>query len=82
MNDCSINTTVGQLNFFRWVIENSVLDFGEENLIDIETDMNKSIKHLYRRKSKDKVRRKRKELSISATKTISKHDVTIVVKFE
>ena len=84
INNQSINTTVGQLNFFRWAIQNKILDYVEENLSEIETDMNNSIKHLYRRKNKDKEkkRRKRKELSVSATKTVNKHDVTILVKFE
>ena len=81
-----INTTVGQLNFFRWAIKNRIVDYVENNLGDIEEDMNNSIKHLYRRKNKDKdkesKRRKRKELSISATKTVNKHDVKIIVKFE
>ena len=86
INNQSINTTVGQLNFFRWAIQNKILNYVEENLSEIENDMNSSIKHLYRRKNKDKdkekIRRKRKELSVSATKTVSKHDVTILVKFE
>ena len=80
-----INTTVGQLNFFRWAIKNKIVEYVENNLSAIEEDMNSSIKHLYRRKNKDKekkTRRKRKELSISATKTVNKHDVKIIVKFE
>ena len=83
-NERMINTTVGQLNFFRWAIKNRIVDYVENNLGDIEEDMNNSIKHLYRRKNKDKEskRRKRKELSISATKTVNKHDVKIIVKFE
>ena len=46
INNQSINTTVGQLNFFRWAIQNKILDYVEENLSEIETDMNNSIKHL------------------------------------
>ena len=82
INNRMINTTVGQLNFFRWAIENNILTYVENNLINIEEDMNSSIKHLYRRKNKEKKRRKRTELSISATKTVNKHDVKIIVKFE
>jgi hypothetical protein len=85
INEKMINTTVGQLNFFRWAIKNKIVEYVENNLPDIEEDMNSSIKHLYRRKNKDKekkMRRKRKELSISATKTVNKHDVKIIVKFE
>jgi len=83
-----IVTTVGQLNFFRWAIENNVIDYIEKNLESIENDMNMSIKHLYNKKSIDsedienKTRRKRQELSISATKTVNKHNIKIMVKFE
>ena len=35
----SVETTVGQLNFFRWMLQNDVLDYVTENACDIETDM-------------------------------------------
>ena len=35
-----IETTIGQLNFFKWAIENNILDYIEENYKYIETDMN------------------------------------------
>ena len=39
-----LTTTVGQLNFFRWAIENKILDYAVKNIDDIELDMNTSIK--------------------------------------
>ena len=33
-------TTVGQLNFFKWAIENYIVDYIEEHFRDIEDDMN------------------------------------------
>lgn len=36
-------TTVGQLNFFKWAIENYIVDYIEENFKDIEDDMNTKI---------------------------------------
>jgi len=45
-------TTVGQLNFFRWAIENKILDYVEENFDKISKDMNQSIHHLYRKNKK------------------------------
>lgn len=39
-----ILTTVGQLNFFKWAIENNILQYIEENLKDIESDMNSNTK--------------------------------------
>ena len=35
-----IETTIGKLNFFKWAIENLVIDYIEENYKDIEYDMN------------------------------------------
>jgi len=76
-------TTVGQLNFFRWSIENNILDYILKNYEPIETDMNDSLRNLYKKKdSGEKQRRKRTELSISATKTVNKHNVSIVVQFD
>ena len=87
-------TTVGQLNFFRWAIENKVLDYIKNNLSSIEEDMNLSVRSIYNKRNQSlkntkkggtqntKVRRKRQELSVSATKSVSKHNVAIIVKFE
>ena len=35
-----IQTTVGQLNFFKWALENNIIDYIEQNFIPIERDMN------------------------------------------
>lgn len=39
-NNKYIETTIGQLNFFKWAIENNILDYIEENREAIEADMN------------------------------------------
>ena len=76
-------TTVGQLNFFRWTIENNILDYIYTNYIIIESDMNNSLRNLYKKKDgEENHRRKRTELSISATKTVNKHNVSIIVQFD
>lgn len=76
-------TTVGQLNFFRWAIENEILEYIKNNYVIIENDMNNSLRNLYKKKDgEDTSRRKRTELSISATKTVNKHNVSIVVQFD
>ena len=38
--DTFIETTIGQLNFFKWALENKVVDYIEENYEMIENDMN------------------------------------------
>jgi hypothetical protein len=38
--DKYIQTTIGQLNFFKWALENDVIRYIEENYANIEKDMN------------------------------------------
>jgi hypothetical protein len=85
--DTMIETTIGQLNFFKWALENNILKFIEDNRREIEEDMNLrnqgsnvTMKNL-QVQSVNKTRKKRQELSLSATKSIKKEDVEIIVKF-
>ena len=90
----SFETTIGQLNFFKWAIENRILEYIEEHYQEIESDMNLFNSASKRRKTSDsisistdinngndKTRKKREELSISACKCIRKETVKIIVKF-
>jgi len=82
--DKYIETTIGQLNFFKWAIENKVINYIEENYDTIEKDMNSRNSTSKRKELKidnTKTRKKREELSISATKSIKKEEVEIVVQF-
>jgi hypothetical protein len=82
--DKYIETTIGQLNFFKWAIENKVIGYIEENYETIEKDMNTRNSTSKRKELKidnAKTRKKREELSISATKSIKKEEVEIVVQF-
>lgn len=133
--DKYIQTTIGQLNFFKWALENDVIRYIEENYANIEKDMNNrnsnakknsmcssiasemsmasttsfssdggdcdeqntssnsssneclsspaSSSHSQQLTSEanNKTRKKREELSISATKSIKKEKVEIVVNF-
>lgn len=82
----NMETTIGQLNFFRWAIENRIINYIEENYSFIEKDMNNN--NSSSRKKKDvidnnsKTRKKREELSVSAVKCIKKESVKIIVKFD
>jgi len=93
-----IETTIGQLNFFKWAIENKVLEYIEENYTDIEMDMN--CRNSISKKNNDDTilneevgtgdkepskkggRKKRSELSISATKSIKKETIEVIVCFQ
>ena len=77
-----IETTVGQLNFFRWAIKNQVLNYITKNLNTIEHDMNNCIRKANYKKDQTGIRRRRQELSVSATKTANKHLVNITINFE
>ena len=83
-NNTSIETTIGQLNFFKWALENDVVKYIEENYEQIETDMNSRNSTSKRKEMSNdnaKTRKKREELSISATKSVKKEEVEIVVSF-
>jgi hypothetical protein len=125
-----IQTTIGQLNFFKWALENNVIRYIEENYANIEKDMNNrnstskkkmlsagtacstmsnvstestesneyneynEIIQSFHQDNVDelengtkgdinnKTRKKREELSISATKSIKKEKVEIIVNFD
>jgi len=94
-NNC-METTIGQLNFFKWAIENKIIDYIKENYEQIEKDMNNRNSISKRKKDEqplqeslitlqnndnNKTRKKREELSVSACKCIKKENVKIVVSF-
>ena len=84
-NGTSIETTIGQLNFFKWAFENNVIDYIEGNYAAIEKDMNNrnsTSKRKMMAVSNQKTRKKREELFISAAKTIKQEVVEIVIKFD
>ena len=86
-----IQTTIGQLNFFKWILENQIIQYIKENYQSIEQDMNSRNSISKKEKKQEcnvneidnlgKTRKKREELSISATKSIKKEDITIVLNF-
>ena len=84
-NETHLQTTIGQLNFFKWAFENNVIDYIEENYATIEKDMNNRNSTSKRKLApvlSQKTRKKREELSISASKTIKKEEVEIIIKFD
>jgi len=99
--ECLMETTIGQLNFFKWAIDNQILDFIERNYEEIEKDMNSRNSSSRRNttsstessetgseeaqtppKTDGKTRKKRQELSVSASKCIKKEMVQIAVTFD
>ena len=84
-NETFIETTIGQLNFFKWALENKVIDYIEEHYDEIEKDMNNRNSTSKRKElsldNNTKTRKKREDLSISATKSIKKEEIELVVQF-
>ena len=114
-----IQTTIGQLNFFKWALENGVVAYigghyaaieddmnarnstsrrnnatnymSQESMLDADADeVNNGTKNSGNSNNNsnnnsnsinNKTRKKREELSISATKSIKKETVEIVVSF-
>ena len=77
-----IQTTIGQLNFFKWALENDIIKYIEKNYSSIEYDMNLRNSTSKRKNSdQSKTRKKREELSVSASKSIKKEKVEIALTF-
>lgn len=58
-----IQTTLGQLNFFKWALENKIIQYIEENYQDIEKDMN----------LRNNINKKMKNFSIDSQSSQSSH---------
>ena len=80
-----IGTTIGQLNFFKWAINNLIVDYISIHKDKIEYDMNSCLKEMklqgYLMKKEGK-RKKRQELSLSATRGLSKNNVMVRLEFD
>lgn len=74
VSDQEIVTTVGQLNFFRWFIENKILDYALANIRLIDADMINTMA--------SKKKGKRTVLSPSAVKGIYTNECSITIKFK
>ena len=81
--DSVMETTIGQLNFFRWMLENNILDYIKENIQMINQDMYKRNSTSKKKiKQQNKTRKRREELSVFASKSIKKEKIKIVVEFK
>ena len=76
----SIETTIGQLNFFKWAIENLIIDYIKDNYNVIEEDMNNSYITMKKQK-KSAERKKRQELSKSAMRGLNCNKVKVIIDF-
>jgi len=78
-----IETSCGQLCFFRWCFENNILDYVKNNLSSIEQDMKTSLKDkTHKSQPKENSLQKRQPLSVSAARMVSKQSLQYTVKFD
>ena len=84
INGVHINTTIGQLNFFRWVINNNIIDYIQDNIDEIENDMNYSLKEIKKnyKKTGSSTRKPRQEISKSAQKCLNKTPLKVSITFD
>lgn len=78
-----VQTTIGQLNFFKWALENGIIDYISRNIKTIELDMNARNNSRSKENKKDlsKTRKKREELSESACRSIKREQVEVIMSF-
>jgi hypothetical protein len=78
----TFDTTIGQLNFFRWAITNNVIDYIVEHKKVIEDDMNMCLRKIKEKSKGNKGHRKqREELSLSATRGLSRTNISVELSF-
>ena len=72
-------TTIGQLNFFQWAIDNLIIEYIQKNSKEIEYDMfNNSSRNI---KKKKEERKKREELSKSISRGLNSNKRNITLDF-
>lgn len=74
----SVTTTLRQLNYFRWAIENGVIDYVKEHIEEIYEDFTTRSN----RGMKKAEGSKKQKLSVSASKSLGIHNVKMTVKFD
>lgn len=96
--DKSIETTIGQLNMFRWILQNDILDYIHNNIDSIEKDMVSTQKtNMIKKNNDDNIkvkaiqtdngvvyqkRKKRNQLSKSSVKNMNLFSGQRVIKFD
>ncbi len=75
----NIETTVGQLNFFRWAIDNLIIDYIFKNFKLIENDMNHFSTNIKCKKINQ--RKKRQELSKSISRGLNYNQKNTILSF-
>ena len=79
-----IITTIGQLNFFKFAIQENIINYAMEHIVEIENDMNGTLKSRESEKKNTFMEVKsikRKELSAPGNKSVHITHISAVIKF-
>ena len=76
-----VNTTIRQLNYFRWAINNGVIDYVRKHVDEIYDDMIRRGRHT-NADTTSSAEDKKRQISISASKKLGIHSVTMTVKWD
>ena len=79
-SDITVETTLGQLNFFKWALDNLITDYILLHYKDIEEDMNICYNNIHKKKETN-IRKKRQEISKSATRGLNSNNIKVVIDF-
>ena len=80
IGDDKIISTLGQLNFFKWAINNYILEYISLKYKEIENDMNICYNSINKIKETNS-RKKRQEISKSATRGLNSNKIKVVIEF-
>lgn len=85
--EISIETTLGQLNFFKWAISNNIIEYAKKYSISIEDDMNeclavRKINTSKINKSKRISTSNRKSKSVVVAKSFTRYTTKVTVSFD
>jgi len=77
-----IITTIGQLNFFKFAIQDSIINYAILHISEIENDMNSTLKKRGTERKFIEIKHiKRKELSVPGNKSVHIATISAVIKF-
>ena len=71
----SIETTVGQLNFFKWAISNNIVDYITENKIFLDNEHSKYV-------HENKMKKENKNMEVNAVFNVYDKNVELIASFD
>jgi hypothetical protein len=80
--DLFLCTTIGQLNFFKWVFTNDIIDYVTENYLLISKDITGKFKQIMATKNNTQVKTQKAGINITAKKEVKRNEVNIILSFD